>query len=554
MFGIYGGNRLQKLQIQNVWSSLDVRRRIIVGLATGAVFAAILTMSRMAAEPSLTLLYSGLESGPAGEVVQALEQRGVVYEVRGGAIFVESAQRDELRMTLASQGLPTNSIRGYELLDSLTGFGTTSQMFDAAYWRAKEGELARTIVASPLILSARVHIANVGSNPFQRNVKPSASVSVRSANGGLPGTHAKALKYLISSAVTGLAPEDVSVIDGKGGLIGASEETNSGTASQDRANILRERVQNMLEARVGYGNSVVEVSVDTVNERETVNETRIDPNSRIAISTDTEERTNNSTESAGGDVTVASNLPDGDGAGGDNNSSQNSQTRERINYEVSETHREILRSPGAIRRLSVAVLVNGTSSVDGSGAQVFEPRSEDELSALRELVSSAVGFDEERGDVITIKSMEFEPIVPAGTASGPSLFSQLNLDVMSIIQIAVLGLVTLVLGLFVLRPLLSKAPATEFAALGAPSGRPQPAARQTENGVPEPITGEIDDGQFDPSGMAVISGGGNQTSGGGAVRVSPEDSALRLRSLIGERQEETVEILRSWLENREENA
>lgn len=98
----------------------------------------------MAAQPSMTLLYSGLEPGAAGEVVQALEQRGVVHEVRGRAIYVESGQRDELRMTLASEGLPQNNSKGYELLDTLSGFGTTAQMFDAAYWRAKEGELART--------------------------------------------------------------------------------------------------------------------------------------------------------------------------------------------------------------------------------------------------------------------------------------------------------------------------------------------------------------------------------------------------------------------------
>ena len=164
-------------QLLSIWSNLDMRRRIVVALATAAMFAAVLTVARMATAPSLSLLYSGLESGPAGEVVRALEQRGVVYEVRGGAIFVESGQRDELRMTLASEGLPANNSRGYELLDSLSGFGTTSQMFNAAYWRAKEGELARTIAGSPLIASARVHIANASSSPFQRGGKPSASVS-----------------------------------------------------------------------------------------------------------------------------------------------------------------------------------------------------------------------------------------------------------------------------------------------------------------------------------------------------------------------------------------
>ena len=202
----------------NVWTALDARRRVIVILATVAMFAAVLSLARMASAPSMTLLYAGLESGSAGEVVSALEQRGVAYDVRGGSIFVESSRRDELRMTLASEGLPANSSSGYELLDGLTGFGTTSQMFDAAYWRAKEGELARTIVSHPSVSSARVHIASTGSNPFQRDVRPTASVALTTSNGNVDPKHARALQFLIASAVPGLTPEDVSVIDNEGGF------------------------------------------------------------------------------------------------------------------------------------------------------------------------------------------------------------------------------------------------------------------------------------------------------------------------------------------------
>ena len=109
-------------QLLNAWTGLDLRRQIIVIVATGAMFFAILAMSRMASAPTMTLLYAGLENGTAGDVVRALEQRGVTFEVRGGSIFVASADRDQLRMTLASEGLPANSNRGYELLDTLSGF------------------------------------------------------------------------------------------------------------------------------------------------------------------------------------------------------------------------------------------------------------------------------------------------------------------------------------------------------------------------------------------------------------------------------------------------
>src|SRR6056297_3445035 len=259
-----------------LWQSLDMRRRVIVGVATLAMFWAVLALARMASEPSLTLLYAGLENGAAGEVVAALEQRGVAHEVRGTSIFVDSTQRDALRMTLAGEGLPSNSSKGYELLDGLSGFGTTSQMFDAAYWRAKEGELARTIVSHPAINSARVHIANTGSNPFQRNLQPSASVMINASSGEIGNKQARALKYLVASAISGMSPDNVAIVDSAGGLIGGTEEI-AGEAPDDRSETIRNRVERLLEARVGRGNAVVEVSVDTVTKRESVRERRIDP-------------------------------------------------------------------------------------------------------------------------------------------------------------------------------------------------------------------------------------------------------------------------------------
>ena len=393
-------------QLVNVWMGLDIRRQITVVVATVSVFLAVLAMSRIATSPSMTLLYAWLEYGAAGEVVRALEQRGVAYDVRGGSIFVDSSSRDELRLTLASEGLPANSTNGYELLDNLSGFGTTSQMFDAAYWRAKEGELARTIVSSPYVSSARVHIASTGSNPFQRSVTPTASVMVTPSGGDLSAQQGKAIKFLVSSAVPGLQAEDVAVIDSNGALIALTEEVAPIAGAEDKAQILRKRVERLLEARVGVGNAIVEVSVDTETETEEIRERRFDPEARVIISTDTEERSSNSNEAGSGDVTVASNLPDGDGAGGDSASSQNSETRERINYEVSETERAVTRSAGAVKRISVAVLVNQMSGPTGETPAELTERSPEEIEALRELVASAVGYDESRGDIITIKSME----------------------------------------------------------------------------------------------------------------------------------------------------
>ncbi|MEM1074346.1 MAG: flagellar basal-body MS-ring/collar protein FliF [Pseudomonadota bacterium] len=538
-------------QLVNAWTGLPLRRQIIVALATGAMFFAILAMSRIASAPSMTLLYAGLENGAAGDVVRALEQRGATFEVRGGSIFVDAKDRDQLRMTLASEGLPTNSNSGYELLDTLTGFGTTSQMFDAAYWRAKEGELARTIVSSPHVSMARVHIASSGSNPFQRGITPKASVAVTPASGEITPQQAKAIRFLVSSAVAGLAAEDVAVIDANGSLVGIAEDGAASPVGEDRAEMLKDRVERLLEARVGFGNAVVAVSVDTVTETESLRERVFDPESRVAISTDTEERSTSSSEAGGGDVTVASNLPDEDGASGENSSSQNSETRERVNYEVSETEREVVRAPGAIKRLTVAVLVNEVEVIGENGQPVFEPRAETELEALRDLVASAVGFDETRGDIITIKSMGLQSLSPQGTAVNASWWNGVQVDVMSAIQMAVLALVALILGLFVVRPLLAKPVVSDAPALAA---LPDPA-----NAAPagEGLSGEIENDDFELPDLPVISGFDDDPAALPELNIGSgmaEDPVERLRNMIGERQDETVEILRSWLEDKEESA
>jgi len=566
-------------QILTIWTTLDARRRVIVIAATVAMFAAVLGLSRMASQPSMSLLYAGLEPGAAGDVVAALEQQGVRYDVRDGAIFVEGGKRDALRMTLAADGLPANNGQGYELLDQLSGFGTTSQMFDAAYWRAKEGELARTIMSNPRIKGARVHISNPSSNPFQRNLKPAAAVMVSTTGGSLTAPHAKALKFLVASAVAGLAPEDVSVIDGRNGLVMQGDDAGQGLGGgEERAVELRRNIQRMLEARVGFGNAVVEVNVETVTEREAIVQRTFDPENRVAISSETEERSTRSSGSQGGAVTVASNLPEGDAAGGGENSSnsENSESRERVNYEVSETTREVLRTPGAIKRISVAVLVDGLRSVDPTtNTETWLPRPEPEMEALRELVASAVGFDAERGDSITLKTMEFEPAATDEVLLETSMFQGFDLDVMTLIQLGILSLVALVLGLFVVRPILATGRAAAPMALSGPGAYPASGASNSDpqqpagldGSAPPPIapaiaplptalTGEIDDGLMPLPQLAMVSA--DQMGGGQdlmpALPNSNLDPVERLRGLIEERREETVEILRSWMEDHEEKA
>jgi len=538
------GWRCALQNLVSLWSGLDLRRRIFIVGATAAMFLAVLAMSRMANTPQMALLYAGLDARTAGDVVAALEQQGVAYKVQGDSIQVDAARRDQVRMTLAAEGLPAATGQGYELLDGLSGFGTTSQMFDAAYWRAKEGELARTILASPNITAARVHLAQAPSQPFQRDGQPTASVTVTTPAGSIPQAQARAIQHLVAAAVAGMRPEDVQVIDAVGGLVITGSNAPDPAAGGDaRAREIEARVERLLGARVGPGKAVVQVSVDVETAREAITERTFDPQGRVAISSETEERSGNSSD-PGGAVTVASNLPEGDAAGGAAGQSQTSETRERVNYEVSETSREVVRDPGSVRKLSVAVLIDVQTIVAADGTTTQEPRSDEELGVLRELVASAVGLDEARGDVLTLRSLPFEPVLAGGTLAEAGLFgSGPGIDIMAALQLGALALVVIVLGLFVVRPVLT-APQRRLSDLGSPSPLALPAFAAAGSG-PRVLTGVIDDGADLPP-LSVVSGPDGEDR--------PVDPVARLRRLIEERQSESVEILRGWMELEDEKS
>lgn len=538
-------------QLVSLWSSLEPRRKVLAILSTIALTIAVVGLSSMATSPNLALLYAGLDSRQSADIVRSLDQQGVRYEVRGNSILVEANERDQLRMTLAGEGLPSNSGDGYELLDGLTGFGTTSQMFDAAYWRAKEGELARTIVANPGISAARVHIANPSSSPFQRGQAPTASVTVTTT--GIEEASAKALKFLVSSAVAGLKSDSVTIIDATTGriLADSAEETAAANTS-DRGAELKAKVERILEARVGPGKAIVEVSMETMRDSESIVERRFDPDGRVAISTNTEEISNSANNSGISGVTVASNLPSGDASAPERESkSQTSEIRETTNFEVSETLREVTRGPGAIKRLTVAVLVDGIAVPNDEGTTTWQPRTEDELQVLHDLVASAVGFDEARGDKITLKTLEFDAIPELGSAATSGFLENMILEPMRLIQLAVLSLVALALGLFVVRPILTARPDQplleaandevlnfdlEGTAIGV-DGNSEALDRAVSDTADTAVSTDV----LTPLGEENLTDQLSQ---------SEEDGSIgKLKSLIEERQPDTIEILKNWLED-----
>ena len=509
----------------SIWQRLPASKRVmLIGAVAATVFAFSL-LARTASSPSMALLYSGLEPGAAGEVVSALERMNVQMDVRGASIYVPSNRRDYVRMALAQEGLPQQGQAGYELLENLNGFSTTSDIFDVTYMRAMEGELARTILTTPGVSAARVHIAYERSAAFSRNApEPKGVVTVTMGRGALAPAQANAIRYLVSSSVPGLSAEQVAVLDSDRGVIlspGAMDPMQAGQAEAvDRERKMEEAVLNLLEARVGAGNVRVQVALEVDTEREAISELVYDPNGRVISGKETRETIENTTGSTGGGVSVASNLPEGDAAGGAGQSStERTQTDEILSYDLSQVRREREKAPGAIKRLSVAVLVNHMEANVGEAgagedAPVLEPRPDEEIAALRELVAMAVGFQEARGDTLTIQSMAFQPIFNEGAVVERDVIGEfVDQNLMTMIQIAVLSIVTLILGLFVVKPVLSAKAEPAPAALEPPSTAPTEAPVLAAEAPPDPLDA--------------------------------------LKGLAGERTDETADLIKSWLEEEE---
>jgi flagellar M-ring protein FliF len=484
---------------------------MLAGAVLGIVMAMSFMVQGVTKEP-MALLYSGLEPQYAGEIIDELESSQTPYELRGGAIFIPQSKRDEVRFALAREGLPRQSVQGYELLDDVNGFSVTSEMYNASYWRAKEGELTRTILAIPGITSVRVHIGASLRSGFSRS-QPAQTASVTIATAyALSQEQAEAIQYLVALAVSGLNPKDVAVIDPSRGIIAGPKTDKSAApaaAAADQASALEQKITSLLEARVGIGNARVSVSVDVSRERQLVSTVAFDPQSKVVRSRTTSDATQ-SGSGGGGALTVASNLPQEEGAaagGTSTNSSKNSS--ENIAYEINETRTEVEKLPGQIERISIAVLLNEQSlGIDPAAADAATIR-ENMIADLQALVASGAGLNMERGDSISVELMPFQAAAQTDLVPAPGMVEQLvERYLWSGLQALLLGIVVIALAFGVVRPMLS--PKNAGAALEARSD-----------------TG---------------------SAAGAAAGVSPgSDPFNYLKDYAKEREDETAALLQQWL-------
>lgn len=436
------------------------RQLALLGAVLAVVFAMTLLVRGAVNEP-MALLYSGLEPGNAGEIIEELEKRGVEYDIRGEAIFIAESQRDATRFALARQGLPQQSVRGYELLDDVNGFSVTSEMYNAAYWRAKEGELTRTILAISGVSSARVHIGASLRSGFSRSAPTQTASVTLSTVRDLTPDQAEAIQYLVALAISGLDPDDVAVIDPEKGLLAGpnvDKMAQPSIVADNEASMLEQKIMRLLEARVGAGNARVSVSVDVNRQLQRVSETVIDPQSRVVrnrTSNDVSE-TNAGASSA---VSVSSNLPQGAGDSGGGSSSSMKNSTESVTYEFNEKRTETEMLPGEIQRISVAVLLNQAQLGIDPAAADADLLAEQAVSDFENLILSGAGLDTARGDTLTVELMPFQVVPVQEMIAAPSMMETLiQTYFWAGLQAVLLGIVVIVLALGVLRPLLTQRP------------------------------------------------------------------------------------------------
>ncbi len=496
--------------------ALPPSRQLILAAAMAGIIAAMTFLVQGATRDPMTLLYSGLEPTHAGEIIKELEQSGTPYEIKGEAIFVPQGKRDTIRFTLAQQGLPRPSVQGYELLDEVNGFSVTSEMYNAAYWRAKEGELTRTILAIPGVTSARVHIgANLRSGFSRSQPHQTASVTLTTARDMTSG-QAEAIQYMVALAVAGLSAEDVAVIDPVKGILAgpkANKTEEPAVAAATQASLLEQKILSLLEPRVGMGNARVSATVDVSRQRQRTSAVTFDPNSRV-IRNRTTNDTTGSSAGAGGGITVASNLPQGN-TGGGGNTSTNKNSTETVSYEINETRTEVETLPGEIQRISIAVLLNEQALGIDPAAADAATRQQQMAADFEKLVASAAGLDMARGDTISIELMPFQAVPVDDLVQAPGLAEQLmERYFWSGLQALLLGLVVIVLGVGVVRPMLVQKSKEALTPEGADAG-----------------VGAV---------------GGAAAASGIAADVETDPFAY-LKDYASERQEETAALLQQWL-------
>ncbi len=427
----------QKLNATNRLDHLDLQQKIGVAVGVAALFALIAGAWMWGQTPDYRVLYSNLSDRDGGSIIESLQQMNIPYKFAegGGALLVPSNHVHEARLKLASQGLPKGGNVGFELMENQR-FGITQFAEQVNYQRALEGELARSVQTIGSVAAARVHLAIPKPSVFvKEQQKPSASI-VLSLQGRrlLDSAQVSAIVHLISSSVPELSAKNVTVVDQNGTLLSASHEgTGSDGLDASQLRYVQQieqgyikRIESLLTPMLGVNNIRAQVTADIDFSRTEQTAEIFKPNQNPEESTvrgkQTSESMNGTGLNAGGVPGALANQPPvpatapivtGAGAPGriaDTNAGNVTSTQKdsTTNYEVDRTIRHTVLPVGSIKRLSVAVVVNGSRSVtDAKGKSSSKPFTDTEKEQINNLVRDAMGFDKNRGDSLNVQVAAF---------------------------------------------------------------------------------------------------------------------------------------------------
>ena len=538
--------------------TLGAPRIAAMGAVTIALIGFFAFLILRVTTPQMTPLFTELSLEDSASIAKELDREGISYELRndGNVIMVPRDKVARLRMTLAENGLPKGGGVGYEIFDKSDALGTTSFVQNIDNLRALEGELARTIRSLDQVEDARVHLVLPDRPLFSRDkIEPSASIVLK-LRGTLEPSQVRAIRHLVATAVSGLRPQRISIVDEQGQLLadGAGDDTTGGDVAADERQAafekhLREQVSSIVSSVVGPGHSRVQVTADFDFNRITQTSDKFDPDGRVIRSSQTREETSATGEGNNKEVTVGNELPGANQRQPAASAAARDQTRkseEIVNYEISKTTKTEVIDGGRLNRLSVAVLVDGTYAKDDKGNVTYQPRSKEELDQIAALVRSAIGFDQKRGDQVQVVNLRFAETPASPIVEPTGWLSMLHFtknDILSMIEMLVMGVLGLIVLLLVVRPLVRRIIAPDernLAALpaGAPPGEGLPAAAATAA-----ITAE----GVGPAKAAEASQTAKMIDIAQIQGQVHAQSVQKVGELADKNPRETVSIIRSWL-------
>ncbi len=517
--------------------SLGPKRLMGMALVALVSMALIAFLALRSTEGPMALLYADLDLREASQIVDQLERARIPRQLDGAGsrILVPADQVAKARLLLAKEGLPSGGSIGNEIFDR--GDGLTASSFQQAInqTRALEGELSRTIRLLQGVRAARVHLVLPKREPFARDRQEAQASVVLTMSGAarMDREGIQAVLNLIAAAVPGLKAQNIAVVDSRGGLLaraGQPTTAASTAASADeakRANELRlsRAVEEMLERSLGPGRVRAEAAIELDYDQVRETQEKYDPDGQVVRSQQSNS-TNNRTQEPAATVSVQNNLPNAD-AGTNPAGSQEQRQEETTNYEIGKTVRTVVRDQPQLRRLSLAVMVDGTVVRGPDGTPVWTERPSEELARIATLVRSAIGFNEQRGDKVDVVSMRFAAPEDVAEASPLTMWNRIEKnDILRVGETGFVVLAIILCLLLVLRPLVMR--------LTVPPGTSIALAQ---------------------GGRAVVAGAGNGPDGmpDDLIELTDAPNALRMSSIrkvqdmVDSNPDESVAVLRNWV-------